>query len=71
MLLSIIQTINSYLSDYVLIILLIGVGLWYSLKTGFVQLRFFREGMARTFGQLSLSGKKHDAGMATIKEPGL
>ena len=67
MLLSIIQTINSYLSDYVLIILLIGVGLWYSLRTGFVQLRFFREGMARTFGQLSLSGKKHDAGMTSFQ----
>ena len=67
MLLSVIQTINSYLSDYVLIVLLIGVGLWYSVRTGFVQLRYFREGMARTFGQISLSGKKHDAGMTSFQ----
>ena len=67
MLLSIVQTINSYLSDYVLIILLIGVGLWYSVRTGFVQIRYFGEGMAKTFGQLSLSGKKHDAGMTSFQ----
>ena len=67
MLLSIVQTINSYLSDYVLIILLIGVGLWYSVKTGFVQVRYFKEGMGKTFGQLSLSGKKHDAGMTSFQ----
>ena len=36
MLLSLVQTINSYLSDYVLVILLLGVGLWYSIRTGFV-----------------------------------
>ena len=28
--LHIVQTINSYLSDYVLIILLLGLGLWFS-----------------------------------------
>ena len=38
-LLSIVQTINAYLSDYILVILLIAVGLWYSVKTKFVQIR--------------------------------
>ena len=38
-LLSIVQTINAYLSDYILFILLIAVGLWYSVKTKFVQVR--------------------------------
>ncbi len=67
MLLSIVQTINSYLSDYVLIILLIGVGLWYSIKTGFVQVRYFGYGMKKTFGDLNLFGEKHEAGMSSFQ----
>ena len=65
--LRLVQTINSYLSDYVLIVLLIGIGLFYSLKTGFVQVRFFREGLRRTFGQLDLSGRKHEVGMTSFQ----
>ncbi|MDD5832773.1 MAG: alanine/glycine:cation symporter family protein [Clostridiales bacterium] len=65
--LSIVQTINSYLSDYVLIILLLGIGIWYSIRTGFVQIRYFGEGMKKTFGQLSLSGKKHSSGMTSFQ----
>ena len=41
MLLSIVQTINAYLSDYILVFLLVAVGLWYSIKTRFVQVRCF------------------------------
>ena len=43
--LHIVQTINSYLSDYVLIILLLGLGLWFTIRTRFVQVRYFGEGM--------------------------
>ena len=43
-LLHIVQTINAYLSDYVLIILLIGIGLFYTIRTRFVQIRCFGEG---------------------------
>ena len=67
MLLSIVQTINSYLSDYILVILLIAVGLWYSIKTKFVQVRCFGEGMRKVFGNLSLSGKKHNTGMSSFQ----
>ena len=55
-LLSIVQTINMYLSDYILIILLIGVGLFFTIKTKFVQVRCFGEGMRQVFGNLSLKG---------------
>ena len=41
----VVVNINTYLANYVLIFLLVGVGLWYSIKTRFVQLRFFGEGM--------------------------
>lgn len=65
--LAIVQTINAYLSDYVLVFLLLGVGLWYTIRTRFVQVRYFREGWHRTFGGLSLNGHKHDSGMSSFQ----
>ena len=38
-LLSIVQKINMYLSDYILIVLLVGTGIVFSVKTRFVQVR--------------------------------
>ena len=35
----IVCNINNYLSSYILVFLLIAVGLWYSFKTHFVQIR--------------------------------
>ena len=59
--------INTYLSNYILVFLLIGVGLWYSIRTRFVQVRCFGEGMRKVFGNLSLNGKKHDSGMSSFQ----
>ena len=66
-LLPIVQKINGYLSDYILVALLIAVGLWYSIKTRFVQVRHFKEGWNSVFGNLSLRGKKHDSGMSSFQ----
>ena len=55
-LLGVVANFNNYLSSYVLVILLVAVGLWYSIKTRFVQVRYFREGMKKVFGSLSLRG---------------
>ena len=66
-LLPIVQTINGYLSDYVLIVLLLGAGFYFSFKTKFVQLRCFKEGMKQVFGNLTLNGKKHDSGMSSFQ----
>ncbi len=66
-LLNIAATINAYLSDYVLIFLLLGVGIFYSIKTRFVQVRCFGEGMKKTFGNLSLRGGKHEGGMSSFQ----
>ena len=63
----IVQTINEYLSNYILVFLLLGVGLWYSIKTRFVQVRCFKEGWNSVFGNLSLRGKKHDSGMSSFQ----
>ena len=66
-LLAIVQTINSYLSNYVLIILLVGTGLFFSIRTRFVQVRCFGEGMKKMFGNFSLNGKKHESGMSSFQ----
>ena len=49
-LLKIVQTINAYLSDYILIFLLLGAGLFFTIRTRFVQVRCFGEGMKQVFG---------------------
>ena len=63
----IVTKINEYLSNYILVFLLLGVGLWYSIKTRFVQVRCFKEGWNSVFGNLSLRGKKHDSGMSSFQ----
>ena len=66
-LLPIVQTINAYLSDYVLIVLLLGCGLYFSIRTKFVQVRCFGEGMKNVFGKLSLKGGKQGGGMSSFQ----
>ncbi|NBI09177.1 sodium:alanine symporter family protein [Colidextribacter sp. OB.20] len=63
----IVSKINTYLSNYILVFLLIGVGLWYTVKTRFVQVRCFGEGMKKTFGNLSLRGGKQEQGMSSFQ----
>ena len=63
----IVVTLNNYLSSYILIVLLVAVGLWYSIKTRFVQLRYFAAGMKKVFGSLSLKGEKHESGMSSFQ----
>ena len=63
----IVVKINEYLSSYILIFLLIGVGLWYTIKTRFVQVRYFGAGMKKVFGNLSLKGGKQKQGMSSFQ----
>ena len=63
----IVQTINEYLSNYVLVILLLGVGIWYTVKTRCVQIRCFKEGWNRVFGNITLNGKKGGGGMSSFQ----
>ncbi len=65
--LKVVQTVNGYLADYILIILLIGTGLFFSIKTKFVQIRCFGEGMKRVFGNLSLRGGKQEGGLSSFQ----
>ena len=66
-LLDIVVKINTYLSNYILVFLLVAVGLWYSVKTRFIQVRCFGEGMKKVFGNLTLNGKKHESGMSSFQ----
>ena len=63
----IVCSINEYLSSYILVFLLIGVGLWYSIRTRFVQVRCFGEGMRKVFGNLKLHGGKQNSGMTSFQ----
>ena len=65
--LEIVKLINSYLSDYILVILLVGCGLFFTIRTRFVQVRCFGEGMKQVFGKLSLKGGKQENGMSSFQ----
>lgn len=66
-LLSIVQKINFYLSDYILIALLIGTGVFFTVKTRFVQIRCFPEAMKRAFGGIKLKGGKQKGGLSSFQ----
>ena len=63
----IVSKINEYLSNYILIFLLVGVGLWYSIRTRFVQVRCFGEGMKKFFGEINLRGGAQKSGMTSFQ----
>ena len=67
MLLGIVQKINGYLSDYVLIVLLVSAGLYFSIRTRCVQVRCFGEGMRRVFGSIKLNGGKQHGGFSSFQ----
>ncbi|MBQ8310197.1 MAG: sodium:alanine symporter family protein [Clostridia bacterium] len=66
-LLPIVQTINAYMSDYILIFLLVGIGLFYTIRTRFVQVRCFGEGMKKVFGSISFRGGKNKSGLSSFQ----
>ena len=50
--------INDLVWGAPLIILLLGTGIYFSIRTRFIQVRGFAEGMRRVFGGFSLNGEK-------------
>ena len=65
--LAIVQKINFYLSDYVLVILLVGTGVFFTIRTKFVQIRCFGEGVRRVFGGFSLKGGVKGGGLSSFQ----
>ena len=64
---NIVVTINKYLSDYILIFLLVGTGLFYTIKTRFVQVRCFGEGMKRVFGGMFSKKQGAKGGLSSFQ----
>ena len=65
-LLPLVQKANAFLADYILIFLLVGAGLWFTIKTGFVQ-RYIGQGLKSIFGNLNLKGAKQESGMSSFQ----
>ena len=63
----IVSTVNTYLTDYVLIFLLVGTGIFFTVRTRFVQIRCFGEGMKSVFGKISLHGKNSGGGLTSFQ----
>ena len=66
-LLKIVGAINTYLSNYILLILLVGTGLFFTIKTRFVQVRCFGQGMKNVFGNIKLNGSKDGKGVSSFQ----
>ncbi|MBO5644490.1 MAG: sodium:alanine symporter family protein, partial [Lentisphaeria bacterium] len=60
-LLEIVSCINDGMSDYVLLFLLAGAGIYFTAITRFVQIRCFAEGWRNAFGKFSFHGKSNGA----------
>jgi len=56
---------NSFLWSFLLIVLLCGTGIYYTIRLRFIQVRKFGEGWKLVFGHLSLNGEKHEKGEMT------
>ncbi|MDD6073785.1 MAG: sodium:alanine symporter family protein [Clostridium sp.] len=53
---------NDFLWSFLLILLLCGTGLYYTIRLKFIQVRKFGEGCKQVFGHFSLNGEKHEKG---------
>ena len=63
-----VNQVNGLLWDELLIFLLCGTGIYYTLRLGFIQFRHFGSGFKALFGGISLSGAKADKqGMSSFQ----
>ncbi|MBE7039226.1 MAG: alanine:cation symporter family protein [Ruminococcaceae bacterium] len=66
-LLEIVNKINNYLADYILLILLLLAGIIFTVRTKFVQVRCFKEGLKEVFGNFNFNGEKQKSGMSSFQ----
>ena len=65
---NLIDAVNGILWDCILLFLLCGTGIFFTIKLKFVQLREFKESFKRTFGSIKLNGVKADeSGMSSFQ----
>ena len=65
--LNLFKTVNAYLSDYILIILLVGTGIFFTVRTRFVQVRCFGEGIKQVFGGIFSKHKAKGEGLSSFQ----
>ncbi len=53
---------NDFLWSFLLILMLCGTGVYYTIRLRFIQIRKFGEGFKQVFGHISLNGEKHANG---------
>jgi AGCS family alanine or glycine:cation symporter len=64
----IVHEVNGFLWGNLLIFLLCGTGLYYTLRLGFIQVRHFKTGFKNLIGGISLKGEKADkSGMSSFQ----
>ena len=56
---------NDFLWSFLLLVLLCGTGLYYTVRLRFIQVRKFGEGVRQVFGHFSMNGEKHEKGEMT------
>lgn len=66
-LLEIVSAVNRNLSDYVLFFLLAGTGIFFTIRTKFVQIRCFGEGCRNIFGNFSLHNRNKHIGFSSFQ----
>ena len=65
---NLVEVVNNYLWNYVLLFLLVGTGVYFTIRLGFVQVRKLGAGLKHTFGGLTLHGEKADhEGMSSFQ----
>ena len=65
--LSIVQAVNSYLSDYILVFILGGCGIYFTLRTGFVQVRCLGKGIRTAISERPSGGHNQIEGMSSFQ----
>lgn len=64
-LLEVVVAVNGFLWNFLLLFILCGVGIYYTFKLKFIQVRKFGEGFRLVFGNLKLNGEKKEHGEMT------
>ncbi|MBQ8599013.1 MAG: sodium:alanine symporter family protein [Oscillospiraceae bacterium] len=65
---NIVSTVNSFLWDFFLLFALVGTGVWFTIRTKGIQIRYFSKGFKQVFGNIKLSGDKAGAdGMSSFQ----
>ena len=65
---SIIESLKEVLSGKILVVLLVGTGIWFTARLGFVQFREFGSAFKAVFGNIKLKGDKADKnGMSSFQ----